>query len=38
MTIWAYNKSMLKREGQPDPWDLWLNGEWAYALEESRWQ
>ncbi len=35
MTIWAYNKSMLKREGQPDPWDLWLNGEWTYdAFEE----
>ena len=35
MTIWAYNKSMLKREGQPDPWDLWLNGEWTYEAFEK---
>jgi ABC-type glycerol-3-phosphate transport system substrate-binding protein len=35
MTIWAYNKSMLEREGQPDPWDLWLAGEWTYDAFEK---
>lgn len=35
MTIWAYNKSMLEREGQPDPWELWQNGEWTYDAFEK---
>lgn len=35
--IWlmGYNKDVLKKYNQPDPYELWLNGEWTYdALEQ----
>jgi len=35
MEIWAYNKTMLEREGQPDPYELWKNGEWTYEAFEK---
>jgi multiple sugar transport system substrate-binding protein len=35
LQIWAYNKTMLEREGQPDPWELYLAGEWTWENFEK---
>jgi ABC-type glycerol-3-phosphate transport system substrate-binding protein len=35
MQIWAYNKTMLEREGQPDPYQLWLEGNWTWEQFEK---
>src|SRR5690554_6856134 len=35
MMLMAYNKDILKAANQPDPYELWLDGEWTYeAFEE----
>lgn len=35
MMITSYNKSILERYNQPDPYELYLKGEWTYeAFEE----
>lgn len=35
LQIWAYNKTMLEREGQPDPYELWKAGEWTWENFEK---
>lgn len=35
MQIWAYNKTMLEREGQPDPFELWKAGNWTWEEFEK---
>lgn len=35
MQIWAYNKTMLEREGQPDPFQLWKEGNWTWEEFEK---
>lgn len=35
MMIMSYNKDLIEKYNQPDPYELYLNGEWTYdALEE----
>ncbi len=31
----AYNKDILDKYNQPDPYELWLNGEWTYDVFEE---
>ena len=33
--IWAYNKTLLEREGQPDPYQLWKEGRWTWEEFEK---
>lgn len=35
MMFAGYNKSLLEREGQPDPYELFLKGEWTYEAWEK---
>jgi ABC-type glycerol-3-phosphate transport system substrate-binding protein len=34
MFFTAYNKDLLEREGQPDPYELWKNDEWTWEAFE----
>lgn len=35
MMLMAYNKDILNQYNQPDPYELWLNGEWNYDVFEE---
>ncbi len=35
MMLMAYNKDILDKYNQPDPYELWLNGEWTYDVFEE---
>ncbi len=35
MMITSYNKDLLEQEGQPDPYQLYLDGEWTYDAMEA---
>lgn len=35
MMITAYNRDLLEQYGLPDPWELYLAGEWTYDMLEE---
>lgn len=35
MMLMAYNKTILENNNQPDPYELWLDGEWTFEAFEN---